>query len=45
MLNRQKWDTARFHETLASLAGAATGDHVLDLGCGPRGFTRRCYQE
>jgi len=34
MLSRQKWDAARFHETLVSLVGAAPGDHVLDLGCG-----------
>ena len=37
-LNRQKWDAARFHETLALLVGARPGNHVLDLGCG-RGAT------
>ena len=34
MLNRQKWDAARFHEALALLLGACPGNHVLDLGCG-----------
>jgi SAM-dependent methyltransferase len=34
MLNRQKWDAARFHDALATLVGASVDEHVLDLGCG-----------
>lgn len=34
MLNRQKWDAARFHKMMISLLSVGPGARVLDLGCG-----------
>lgn len=43
-INRQKWDEPGFHRHIAALARVASGEQVLDLGCG-RGGTLQALLE